>query len=329
MAPLFRSFVSDLIDFKPTEVPKWRTGKKVLPCVKDMVRKIVNYQKEWRDVSVELDDNVIRDIERKFLYNFIHHCCVEEGHGCKTLEDAKTCLDQHCLDKSLKRLLLLSVEEQETINLNNAYQYLVDIKKEEKDEAFHGLMEESMLRETNQILLEGVHLPQHTTKPGVYSNQRRITEFNGEIYEYPKPEDMHLAVVSCLDKFNSLYQDAQSESDDEKKLEKLFKTCSWFIFEMLDLHPFGDGNGRLCRLLCSYVLSTRTPFPSSIHNIFSESCLDDFKEALVDARNSKDRHPCSLTTMIIESNYCAWKELMKEVHTKTPLNFEQIYSHQL
>ena len=67
--------------------------------------------------------------------------------------------------------------------------------------------------------------------------------------------------MQLLDKFNSLCEDSQNESDEEKEVYKLFKTCSWFVFEMLDLHPFGDGNGRLCQLLCGYVLST------PIHNI--------------------------------------------------------------
>ncbi len=256
-----------------------------------------------------------RELDRKFLHKFLFHCNVEEGHGCGTLEDTKNCLDE---DNKDGRRLDISEGKQETIKLDKAQHYRLHIKKGESDVKLHWFIEESMLQAINKIIREGIELKTDASKPGVYSNQVRKTKFKKETYTYQFPEDMQDAVNECLCKFNSLYTDAQSESDDEKKLQKLFKACSWFLFEMLDLHPFGDGNGRLCRLLCSYVLSTCTPFPSPIHNVFSDSCLDDFKQALVDARQSKDRHPCSLTTMIIECNFYAWKEFMKEIQLYSP-----------
>ena len=237
------------------------------------------------------------------------HCNIEEGHGCGTLEETRECLREGASNKKQK----LSQQENETRNLERAYEYLMEIKQNEQDADLHGFIEESMLRESNKIVLDGIEHPKDSTKPGVYSNRRRITMFRGELYEYQLPLDMEVAVNNLLDKFNSLYRDSQNESDEEKKVYKLFKTCSWFVFEMLDLHPFGDGNGRLCRLLFSYVLSTCTPFATPIYNVWSPSCKGDFKNALIAARESADRHPCSLTTMIIECNLYAWKHFMAEV----------------
>jgi hypothetical protein len=55
-----------------------------------------------------------------------------------------------------------------------------------------------------------------------------------------------------------------------------------------------------------------TPFPTPIYNVWSESKKDDYIEALVDARKSKNRQPTSLTTMIIECNYHGWKRFFEK-----------------
>ena len=131
---------------------------------------------------------------------------------------------------------------------------------------------------------------------------------------------MWSSVNSVLDKFNSLFEESRcpgnegSQADEVERLLKLFKACSWLLFEMLDLHPFADGNGRLCRLLCSYVLSTCTPFPTPIYNTWSSSSKNDYMEALVEARKSETRHPRALATMIIECSWHGWRNFLNNLH---------------
>ncbi|XP_031549884.1 uncharacterized protein LOC116287353 [Actinia tenebrosa] len=168
-----------------------------------------------------------------------------------------------------------------------------------------------MLRQVNKIILRNIRRKECYTKAGSYSNNPRVTLFRGETYHYQQPDDMQEAVCLLLDRFNSLFTDSMSKTDEVEKLQGIFKSVAWLVFELLDLHPFSDGNGRLCRLLCSYVLSTCTPFPSPIYNMYSDSSKNDFENALVDARKSETRHPCELTTMIIESNWESWKNLEK------------------
>ncbi|PFX15646.1 Fido domain-containing protein [Stylophora pistillata] len=146
------------------------------------------------------------------------------------------------------------------------------------------------------------------------SNKARVTEFKGEIYHYANPDDMESAVINLLDKYNFLYDSCFKEKggrDEDIDVYSLFKTCSWILFELLDLHPFSDGNGRLCRILCSYSLSELNPFPTPIYNVWRNSCKGDYIEALVEARMSPDRHPSALTTMIIECSYYGWEKFFK------------------
>ena len=61
---------------------------------------------------------------------------------------------------------------------------------------------------THRILLEDVPLGDGRTKPGIFSNQRQFTNFEGEWYEYPylpEAEQMENAVTRLLDGCNKRF----------------------------------------------------------------------------------------------------------------------------
>ena len=235
---------------------------------------------------LEIRQGVLPEVKRKMEVNFYFHCNAGEGHGLQSKEE---------IEKLLMRpsYCCLSIEEQETVDLRNAYSYLMSHSDEN-----HGyrLLEESMLRETNRIILWNIPRDNHYTKAGSYCNNPRITQFQGELYHYQQPDDMQEAVCVLLDRFNSAYMQSINSG-----LLSLFKCVAWLVFELLDLHPFSDGNGRLCRLLSSYVLSTCTPFPTPIYNLHTDH---EFEKAVIAGR--KTGHPNTLTSMIIESSLVAW-----------------------
>ena len=164
------------------------------------------------------------------------------------------------------------------------------------------------------MILEGIELPQNSTKSGEFSKCKRYTTFRGEQYEYGSPEGLEGRVQTLVDRYNDLITySVKAEDNLEDQIYKMFKTCSWLLSELLDEHPFSDGNGRLCRLLCSNALSFMSPFPTPIYNVWSASRKDDYIQALVDARKTKNGYPRSLTTMIIECNYFGWKKFFEIV----------------
>ena len=83
---------------------------------------------------LEIRQGVLPEVKRKMEVNFYFHCNVGEGHGLQSKEE---------IEKLLMRpsYCCLSIEEQETINLRNAYSYLMSHSDENQ-----GLLEESMLR---------------------------------------------------------------------------------------------------------------------------------------------------------------------------------------
>lgn len=306
---MFRSTVADIIDFQPLENPPWRAKTSLCPSTQDMIKDIANFKQNW-DLKIDsVDSSILNDVRQKLEAKFFHHCNVDEDHGLKDLKRLELFL-KSSKDSGLSNSKKLSLEEQETLNVRDAYVFLQEQAELETKEC-RGLLEESMLRKTNMIILRKIPIAKSSTKPGIYSNKPRMTTFNGETYFYQQPEDMMAAVCTLLDRYNSLFTQSMNLPSMEERLENVFKSVAWLVFELLDLHPFSDGNGRLCRLLCCYVLSALCPFPSPMYNMYSESSIQDFEQILVATRQSADRKPVGLTTMIIESNWATWKKLKK------------------
>ena len=136
--------------------------------------------------------------------------------------------------------------------------------------------------------------PLHESR--IVLQQSQNNSISRRIVSLPTTDDMQEAVCVLLDRFNSAYMQSINSG-----LLSLFKCVAWLVFELLDLHPFSDGNGRLCRLLSSYVLSTCTPFPTPIYNLHTDH---EFEKAVIAGR--KTGHPNTLTSMIIESSLVAW-----------------------
>ena len=308
------STVASFIDFEADESPKWREGK-IAPglTVQEMIQKIMHFQIRWNNEKECCSKRVIDTADHYFLTTFVYHVNTEEGHGCNTKEGVESCINM-----AFPSQRPLSKQEKETINLIQAYSYLLNVVKEIEDnterEHLRGLLEINSVKEVHKLILKDIKLKPNSTKPGEFSKCKRYTTFRGEEYEYGSPEGLEQRVLTLLDRYNDLITySVKGEENLEDRIYKMFKTCSWLLFQLLDEHPFSDGNGRLCRLLCSYALSFMSPFPTPIYNVWSETKKDDYIEALVDARKSIDKHPRSLTTMIIECNYRGWEEFFKRI----------------
>ena len=309
------------IDFDALENPPWRMQEGLpgdVKTVKQMISDIMKFDKRWKEEENKYDQKMVKEVKDKFFLEYITHVNKEEEHGVSTIEETTSVLrptpesEQETRTRNKEHL---SIRERETINFEKAYDYLFLKIKVEEEPSDYGLLEVSLLQDVHRIILKDLPLPTKATEPGKLSNAKKITEFKGKIYKYPCPEDMTNAVNKLLDKYNYLFDRCTKHGLEEYEnyYYNLFRLCAWLLFELLDLHPFSDGNGRLCRILASYVLSVFTPFPTPIYNVWTQSKKDDYRQALVDARESKTRHPCALASMIIECSYHGWKNFFGEL----------------
>ena len=312
------------IDFHALENPSWRPQEElsceqgdVKKTVKEMISDIMKFKKRWEQEQKKYNQKMVKEVKDKFFLKFITQVNKEEEHGVSTIEETTSVLrPPHGLIRPL------SIQEQETLNLEEAYYYLPSKIKTEEKPSDYGLLELSLLKDTHRIILKDVPLPTKATEPGKLSNEIRRTTYEGEPYQYQKPEDMDKAVNTLLDQYNYLFDRCTKHGLHEyEDYYSLFRLCAWLVFELLDLHPFSDGNGRLCRLLGSYLLSFFTPFPTPIYNVWTQSKKDDYIQALVDARKSHTRHPRVLASMIIECSYHGWKNFLGELDKRTDVEY--------
>lgn len=202
----------------------------------------------------------------------------------------------------------------ETRNLYRALRYLNEIVQMEVEQKNHGLIDvECFIAKTHKLILDKI--PQK--QGGIFSTKDRIGRFDEKVHVYPKYDTVEIArrkVQRVIDKYNALHELIKKlySKDSKCATKKLYKLSGMLLFEVLDYHPFGDGNGRLARLLSSYALSLTTPFPTPMFGLFSPSTREEYVNALIEARENNNI-PSTLTALVIESSYYAWKKFTEVV----------------
>lgn len=145
----------------------------------------------------------------------------------------------------------MNMKYQDTFGFVKAYNYLHELTK--CDEA--GLIDNNVICELHGILMNH---SKHLCTVGKYSDKERVAEFEGEIHIYPNNYDLQETMQILINEYNHRWFciNLLRKTDSEKALENLLQLTAWFIYKFLELHPFGDGNGRTIRLLYSYIMES-------------------------------------------------------------------------
>ena len=294
-----------------------------IPCVscsdsKDltqMVEDICYYQNVWNTCKHSFTQEDLYVVNKTLLTTFIHHTNIGEGIGSQDETETKT-LVQAVVDNDWSITSNLTGElhkaTKETIKLIKAYSHIHNLEcvNTHKEPSILGLLErEYFLQETHVILMRDVTSIQTFTAPGEFSLNERRTYYKGRIHVYPKKnsrEEWETTIDALIDRYNILVHVIKRIADLKTRTLHMFKCAAWFIFSLVSAHPFADGNGRLCRLIVSYILNTFSPFPTPIYHDCDETKNRVYIETIIKAREVGNG-PSDLTTLLVECNWNSWR----------------------
>ena len=195
-------------------------------------------------------------------------------------------------------------EERESINTFRALCHAESLMEEM---GWSGLLTVQQVCDIHAILLQDLHhTPGKIRDCDVYT---RTPEDN--IHMYPPPTVVEEQFYCIIDRHNILMNGLKRLQNPHQKVEYVFKCAARLLYHLVSLHPFPDGNGRTCRLLASYVLSSLiTPFPVSICHSDLESSRRDYVCAIIHCREYPEKGPAQLASMLLEGAYLGWKEFL-------------------
>ena len=184
-----------------------------------------------------------------------------------------------------------------TVGGRQVLQHLVAFKllcqTQDDKKTFPDLTEE-LIQRAHLVMMQGLKTEkEETVNAGSY---RKISVHAGQ-HIFPKHECIPANMMKIVEEYNQKL----SEPHD------MYQLASWLHYNVVSLHPFEDGNGRISRLLwCYSLMRDGLPFPAVLTSGHKRSqshlvqCLER------DRKYRITNHP-HLTTLTVVSVHQAWK----------------------
>ena len=98
--------------------------------------------------------------------------------------------------------------------------------------------------------------------PGEFRNEDVYAGVSGGGKFYPDaPHLLSSSFNTVIELYNALLSDLVEECEAPDVTKSLHNLAALLFVQLVTVHPFDDGNGRVFRLLANHVLSAVTPFP--------------------------------------------------------------------
>lgn len=298
------SGLKEILDFTIPEQPSWRKDHKL---TSEKLNDIIRWWKRY-DALTEEDKQICKKrFARVMAIKYVYESNVGESVGTQTYEDTKEILECLMAKKNVQRKW--TTKEIETINTEAALRRMHELHTQSEMDRT-GLLTVQQICDIHKILLSGLRILQgdegNLRKTAVYTEQA-----NGDIHWYPEPGQIEAMIYGAIDEHNIHMEYMPPVTSMETRIQYIIKSAAWLLARFVTIHPFGDGNGRLCRLLANYVLSLVTPFPVHVYqtaNVEREVYLN----AIIQCEDD-DSDPLDLAALLVDSIWIGWDSLFKSL----------------
>ena len=249
-------------------------------------------------VTDKLDGSLPHDVSQKDTYRLLSELYDLDGaneavSNASTPEKTETNAEKHRTTQfQLKQHFL-------------ALKYLLKAADEKQ------YLSEDLIRSVHQELMKGLKTDKgEPIKAGKY----REGPVSAGSHSFPNFKCIPESMKSLVDDYN----DKLSHEHD------MFELASWLLFRVVSLHPFDDGNGRLCRLLwCFSLLRDGLPFPLTPSDGHDKAHDHYVKCIIEDRRKLRSCCPC-LTSLTVVSIKEKWENFVSNLSFECPQGFKKI-----
>jgi Fic family protein len=203
--------------------------------------------------------------------------------------------------------VLTEWQQRETIQTFQALQHMLTIKQEACKEA--GAMKHHVLAITPDMIKEvhAVLMAELLDAPGAYRDSSAYPA--GYSFRYTEPEKIEDAMLAWTDAINNFVVHSDGIS-----LSQAFNLAALALFHCVDVHPFRDGNGRVCRIVANSLLMLHHFFPVYIQpgtapDPSHRSWRGIYIGAIEACRADPARVPADLAALLIESSWATWSRI--------------------
>ena len=164
------------------------------------------------------------------------------------------------------------------------------------------------------MLLQGFH-----PDCGRIRTREVYTHWQGGRHYYPPPGQAEELFYTLIDHHIERMTEYPCDSNSDEYTAYIFNCAARLLFEFVSVHPFGDENGQMCRLLATYVLGLITPFPMSLYHSPGGNAREDYLNAIVHCREHPKEGPRELTAMLIQGAWRRWRYLFDNLERRREL----------
>ena len=167
-------------------------------------------------------------------------------------------------------------------------------------------LSEGLILSTHMRLMKGLTLESGGT---LHTGKYRQIPVHAGPHVFPD----HKSVPSSMRRTIEEYNDKVENPDHDP-----YHIASWLLLRVISIHPFEDGNGRLCRLLwCFSLMRDGLPFPLTI----SSGADSAYKHYVRCIEMDRRRSTCTcghLTTLTVISVENAWFNFLNNLEFELP-----------